>query len=338
MSNLETAPPEVTCVNAPDGALQLLRPREVPLGGPRAMPVRRTLPQRARSLIGAWCFADHYGPDDVSASATGGMRVPGHPHTGLQTVSWLFSGEIEHRDTTGAHALVRPGELNLMTAGSGIAHSEFSTPGTTVLHGAQLWVALPHAHRFTAPAFERYAPLPLEHDGARVLVFLGGLADLAGPASPVRTFSPLLGAEITLDAGRAIELALDPGFEHGVLVDTGRVTVGGATTAGPGELVYQPVGAGVLRLAASAEGKARVLLLGGEPLGERIVMWWNFIGRDHDEIAAYRAEWQAERGGDGEGTGTGTGTLRFGAFPAEWGQDGTLPAPELPHTRLRPRG
>ena len=98
------------------------------------MTVRRSLPQRARSLIGAWCFVDHYGPDDVSL--TGGMVVPGHPHTELQTASWLFTGEVEHRDTTGTHALVRPGQLNLMTAGSGIAHSEYSTPMTTVLHGA----------------------------------------------------------------------------------------------------------------------------------------------------------------------------------------------------------
>src|ERR1700745_26865 len=118
---------------------------EVPLGGPRAMTVRRSLPQRARSLIGAWCFVDHYGPDDVSL--TGAMSVPGHPHTELQTASWLFTGEVEHRDTTGTHALVRPGQLNLMTAGSGIAHSEYSTPATTRLHGPQLSLALCEADR-----------------------------------------------------------------------------------------------------------------------------------------------------------------------------------------------
>ena len=109
-------------------AVEVIVPREVPLGGPRAMSVRRTLPQRGRSLVGAWCFVDHYGPDDVTV--TGGMLVPPHPHTGLQTVSWLFSGEIEHRDSGGVHALVRPGEVNLMTAGRGIAHSEVSTPSS----------------------------------------------------------------------------------------------------------------------------------------------------------------------------------------------------------------
>ena len=159
MSNVETQPQETVCPTTPpaDG-VEVLEPRDVPLGGPRAMTVRRTLPQRQRSLIGAWCFADHYGPDDVGA--TGGMDVPPHPHTGLQTVSWLFTGEIEHRDSMGSHALVRPGAVNLMTGGLGIAHSEVSTPGTTVLHGAQLWVALPDAHRNAPKDFQHHEPTP----------------------------------------------------------------------------------------------------------------------------------------------------------------------------------
>ena len=138
------------------GGPEVLEARDVPLGGPRALQVRRTLPQRARTLIGAWCFADHYGP--VEVPKTGGMDVPPHPHTGLQTVSWLFSGEVEHRDSLGSHALVRPGEMNLMTGGRGIAHSEVSTPDTERLHGVQLWVALPEAldelrrHRAVATA------------------------------------------------------------------------------------------------------------------------------------------------------------------------------------------
>jgi redox-sensitive bicupin YhaK (pirin superfamily) len=325
VSNLEIAPPELACTSeygAPAGG-QLLESRPVPLGGPRAMTVRRTLPQRGRSLIGAWCFVDHYGPDDVST--TGGMRVPGHPHTGLQTVSWLFSGEVEHRDTTGAHALVRPGELNLMTAGAGVAHSEYSTPATTVLHGAQLWVALPEAHRFTDPGFEHYTPPVTEHEGARILVFLGSLA---GQDSPVATYSPLLAAEITLPAGQTLQLALDPGFEHGVLADTGTVHAAGIT-AEPGQVIYQPADTPTLTLSAVGNGPTRVLLLGGEPLGEQIVMWWNLIARSHEEIVAYRRQWQAERAGD-------TATQRYGAFPPEW--ETTLPAPDLPNARLRQRG
>lgn len=327
MSNLETAPEELVCSSAPenDGPSGLvLESRDVPLGGPRAMRVRRTLPQRARSLIGAWCFVDHYGPEDVSM--TGGMRVPGHPHIGLRTVSWLFSGEIEHRDTTGKHAFVRPGELNLMTAGNGIAHSEHSTPETSVLHGVQLWLALPEAHRFTTRGFEHYAPPALEHEGARVLVFLGSLC---GASSPVHTFSPLLGAEITLPAERTLRLDLDPAFEHGVLVDTGAVTTAGVD-ATAGQLVYQAPGTRGLSLRAGAEG-ARVLLLGGRPLEERIVMWWNFVGRTHEEILAYREQWNAARA-----VGGGADSTRFGTFPVHWEE--TLPAPEPPAARLKPRG
>ena len=120
------------------------------------MRVRRTLPQRHRSLIGAWCFVDHYGPDEVDR--TGGMVLPAHPHTGLQTASWLFGGELEHRDSVGSLATVRPGELNLMTAGRGISHTEVSTPETTLLHGAQLWIALPDDSRHVEPRFEHFAP------------------------------------------------------------------------------------------------------------------------------------------------------------------------------------
>lgn len=170
MSNAETDPSEVRrAASANDGhgggtpQVEVLTARDVPLGGPRAMTVRRTLPQRSRTLIGAWCFADHYGPDNVAE--TGGMDVAPHPHTGLQTVSWLFSGEIEHRDSMGSHAFVRPGELNLMTGGHGISHTEVSTPRTTILHGAQLWVALPEEHRHAERDFQHYVPEPVRLDG-----------------------------------------------------------------------------------------------------------------------------------------------------------------------------
>jgi redox-sensitive bicupin YhaK (pirin superfamily) len=333
MSNPDRNPDEVTCERRDDGGSGpvVLPYRHVPLGGPRAMPVRRSLPQRERSLIGAWCFVDHYGPDDVSQ--TGGMVVPGHPHTGLQTVSWLFSGQVEHRDTTGAHAFVRPGELNIMTAGSGIAHSEYSTPTTTVLHGAQLWVALPAATRFTEPGFEHYAPPVSQVDGCRVVVFLGSLF---GQTSPVTMHSELVGAEVTIPAEGSLEIDLDSRHEHGFLCDTGTLTIGTAT-AKPGEIVFQPVGARSVTVRAGDED-TRLLVLGGTPFGERIVMWWNFIGRSHDEVVEFREQWQRER--DLARTGTadeaGGGARRYGRFPDAW--DHTLPAPELPNLRLRSRG
>ncbi|MEO7131275.1 MAG: pirin family protein [Dermatophilaceae bacterium] len=327
MSNQERRPAEVLCrpERQTSGRPEVLTPRSVPLGGPRAMTVRRTLPQRARSLIGAWCFIDHYGPDDVALS--GGMQVPGHPHTGLQTVSWLFTGEVEHRDTTGIHAIVRPGELNLMTAGSGIAHSEFSTSATTVLHGVQLWVALPEAHRAVAAGFEHYAPPVLDVEGARVLVFLGSLF---GHTSPVPTYTSLVGAEVTLEPGQRLGVAVDPSHEHGVLVDSGSITVDGVP-ARRSDLVHLGEGRDEIVLEAPLGEPVRLLLLGGPPFGEQIVMWWNFIGRSHDEIADFRAQWQRERADRSLG-----GAGRYGPFPAAWPD--TLPAPKLPNLRLRPRG
>ncbi|MET0992934.1 MAG: pirin family protein [Mycobacterium sp.] len=316
MSNTDTAPAEVACAaSAFDG---VLRPREVPLGGPRAIRVRRTLPQRERSLIGAWCFADHYGPHDVRGRT--GMDVPPHPHTGLQTVSWLFSGEVEHRDSAGVHAMVRPGELNLMTAGAGICHSEVSTAATTVLHGAQLWVALPQSDRDTGRDFAHYAPEPVTIPGGVVRVFLGGLV---GSRSPVHTFTPLLGAQIDLDGGVHVRLDVDPAFEHGVLLDQGSVEVAG-TTLEVADMAYHRAGSAELALTNRGERPARVLLLGGPPFGEELVMWWNFVGRSHDDIVAYRRMWE-----DSDEV--------FGAVHGYRGSVSRLPAPPLPNATLRPR-
>lgn len=303
--------------------MEILRPRAVPLGGLRAMTVRRTLPQRQRTFVGGWCFVDHYGPDELVGTDAGpGMVVPPHPHIGLQTVSWLFSGEIEHRDSAGHHALVRPGEMNLMTAGRGISHSEYSTPATTVLHGAQLWVALPAASRGIEPDFEHYVPPVLTGAGWRARVFLG---TLLGAASPVRTHSPLTGAELRLESGTSLTLALDPRQETGFLLDSGSLLVD-AEPVSPGELAVLPSGRDEVVLTASAD--CLLLVLGGEPLGESVVMWWNFVGGGHDEIAAARQEWQAllEDGTPG----------RF-ALP-EQDPLPPLPAPRLPGVRLIERG
>lgn len=340
MSNLELEPQETLCGTGQSepgtATVELIEPRDVPLGGPRAMPVRRTLPSKERSLIGAWCFLDHYGPDDVSLS--GGMRVPPHPHTGLQTVSWLFTGEIDHRDSAGHHALVRPGELNLMTAGRGINHSEYSTPGTTVLHGAQLWVALPDEARRTDPGFERYVPPAVvlaDGDGTtagEARVFLGALA---GSVSPVRTHTPLLGAEILLLPGAQTAIEVDPGFEHGLLADNLPARIGGAEVP-TRTLAYVGPGATLLRLANPGKATLRLLLLGGAPFDEEITMWWNFVGRGHEEIVAFRDAWQREIGA--EPGGPAEDPDFFGPVVEPTGGDAALPAPELPHVRLRPRG
>lgn len=324
MSNLETRPVETECEHAPvpqsggRPVVEVLEAREVPLGGPRAMTVRRTLPQRQRSLIGAWCFADHYGPDDVSGS--GGMDVPPHPHTGLQTVSWLFAGEIEHRDSGGNHALVRPGEMNLMTGGHGIAHSEVSTPATSELHGVQLWVALPDDARDEPRLLQHHVPPPVRVAGATVRGFLG---TLLGQTSPVRTFTPLLGAEVVLDPGSRLVVGVDVTFEHGVLADTEGISLEGVAVP-RAALGFIGPGLRSLTLRNDGDEAARLVLLGGAPFEEDILMWWNFVGRSHEEIEQFRREWQEE--GD-----------RFGAVVGYRGRVSRLPAPELPPVRIRPR-
>ena len=293
------------------------------------MRVRRTLPQRQRTTIGAWCFVDHYGPDEVGD--TGGMVLPPHPHTGLQTVSWLFEGEIEHRDSAGHHAFVRPGAVNLMTAGRGISHSEDSTDKTTVLHGAQLWIVLPDEHRHTDPGFVHHEAPLLKGDGCRARVFLGSLL---GHTSPVPTFTEVVGAEVHLDPGARLELDVDPGHEHGFLVDEGVLGLEGHEVK-PSELAYVEPGRRSIVLTAGDE-PVRLLVLGGEPFDEPIVMWWNFVGRTHEEVAGYRQEWQDQ-------------ITRFGSLVPDSRKvaDGRfgrvdhprppIPAPPLPNARLKER-
>lgn len=345
MSNLETAPDEKVC-SAGDASgiprrVEILEPREVPLGGPRAMTVRRTLPQRQRSMVGAWCFLDHYGPDDVSAGP--GMQVPPHPHTGLQTVSWLFAGEVLHRDSVGSVSTVRPGELNLMTAGRGISHSEQSPDPVgsrpPVLHGVQLWTALPSTAAATPPTFEHHADLPvLEAPGALARVFLGQLPAqhhlgvLSALRSPATTFTPLVGAQIDLAPGAALTLVLDPTFEHAVLVDTpGAVDVDG-DPVGWSELGFIAAGALEATVRAAPDAPARLILIGGEPFAEEIVMWWNFVGRSHEDVVQARADWARQLADPGA---AGEPAARFGTVT---GYDGpALPAPQLPGVRLAPR-
>jgi redox-sensitive bicupin YhaK (pirin superfamily) len=299
-------------------AVELLEGAPVALGGPRGMTVVRTLPNKRRRMVGAWCFLDAYGPHDLVAGP--GMRVGPHPHIGLQTVSWLVSGEILHRDSLGSRQEIRPGTLNLMTAGRGISHSE-ETPArhTGVLQGVQLWVALPDSDRATEPAFTSHDDLPVLTDGGlRATVLMG---TLAGAVSPARTYTPIVGAEVSLAAGTDARLPLDPRFEYAVLTLDGSADIDGEQLK-PGPLRYLGEGRSVLRLCAGPD--SRVLLLGGEPFEEQLVMWWNFVARDHDEIVAARTAWH-----DGDAL---FGTVR--------GYDGpAIPAPPMPITRLvgRPR-
>lgn len=339
MTNPEIKPAEYECAFVGDPSLiDIITARDVPLGGPRAMTVRRTLPQRKRSLIGPWCFLDHYGPDDVAA--TGGMAVPRHPHTGLATVTLLFEGTIEHIDTSGFANIVRPSEVNLMIAGSGISHSEFSTDDTSVLHGVQLWYALPDAVRGSQPGSQHYVAQPVAVPGGTVLTYIGSLA---GVTSPIDTRVEAMAAQVVIDPGQTVTLDVDPRFEHGILLDSGQLTIhisGCDQSVGRDELAYIPPGSTSIALTAG-DSPTRIIAIGGPPFEERIVMWWNFVGRSHDEIVEYRRAWQSEIGApDGDAQiperwFDGAASPRFGVFPA--GRPDPLPAPALPNVRIKPR-
>jgi redox-sensitive bicupin YhaK (pirin superfamily) len=324
MSNLEVDPLERECGGAADVASapvrELLTGYQVALVGPRGLQFVRTLHTRARRMVGAWCFVDYYGP--VTLDGTPGMRVPPHPHTGLQTVSWLVAGEILHRDSLGSRLTIRPGQLNLMTAGHGISHSEESPPAgerAPTLHGVQLWVALPAAAMATPPAFAHHADLPAgSQDGVTTTVVMGSLG---GETSSAAAFTPLVGAELSLAAGAATRVPLEAAFEHAVLCLSGSAEVDGVPLA-PGPLLYLGTGRRELAVGTTGPEPALLLLVGGTPFEEKLVMWWNFVGRSHEDVAQARADWES-------------GT-RFGTVV---GYDGApLRAPAMPATPLKPRG
>ncbi|MBA8814991.1 hypothetical protein FHX48_000043 [Microbacterium halimionae] len=295
----------------------LLESREVPLGGIRAMEVHRLLPQRDLPMVGAWCFLDRFGPQRTV------MRVEPHPHIGLQTVTWPLEGDVHHRDVLGNDVLVRRGALNLMTSGAGISHSEYSVgEDATPLDALQLWVALPESRRHGIPAFEQHESLPtFTLDDAEVIVVMG---ELAGTTSPATAHTPIVGAEVTfVDSGKTT-LPLHPEWEYAIVGVFGDAEVdasdGERTTVSSGLLLYLGVGRTEIDIASSVGGV--FFLLGGEPFDDEIVMWWNFVGRTHEEIVAARDEWESQ-------------SPRFGHVPGH-GEE-RVPAPPLPHVRLTRR-
>jgi redox-sensitive bicupin YhaK (pirin superfamily) len=254
--------------------------------------VRRLLPLRLRRSVGAWCFVDHYGP--ASVDGVTGMNVPPHPHIGLQTVTWLMAGNVLHRDSLGSEQMIRPGQLNLMTAGRGIAHAEESPADhDPLLHGVQLWVALPEQSRLAEPAFEHHVELPAARAGGLDVTVL--LGSLAGATSTATTFSEIVGAQ--LSAARDVRggMEVNPSFEHVVFVTAGAAEVAGSELR-PGSLEYLPPGREQIQIAAR-EGTT-AMLLGGVPLGEQLLMWWNFVARTPEEIQAAAADWRAGRFGE----------------------------------------
>jgi len=304
----------------------LLESREVPLGGVRAMEVHRALPQRDLPLVGAWCFLDRFGPQETL------MRVEPHPHIGLQTVTWPLIGEVRHRDTTGSDVLVRRGALNLMTSGAGIAHSEYSLGDDPIpLDALQLWIALPESRRHGAPAFDQYEDLPelslpaIEGTDASATVVIG---ELGSATSPALAYTQIVGAEVRIPAGTRVRIPLRADWEYAVVGVTGTVVVDTAAGAfaedaasvDRSHLLY--LGTARDGIEVFAEDDTVLFLLGGEPFEDDIVMWWNFVGRSHEEIVEAREAWEAQ-------------SERFGHVVGHGAE--RVPAPPMPAVRLTRR-
>lgn len=290
-----------------------LEPRVVPLGGVRAMNVLRTLPHRDIPTVGAWCFLDRFGPDEVR------MRVEPHPHIGLQTVTWPLLGEIRHRDSVGNDVTVQRGVLNLMTAGSGISHSEYSVTDEAIpLDALQFWVALPDSARHNHAAFEQHADLPTVGLGDEVTATVV-LGELGGVISPATVHTPIVGAEIAITGNRTAEIPLRVDWEYAVLLVEGEAVVDGRPLDRNSMLFL-----GDSRSSIQVSGKdgALLFLIGGAPFEEDLVMWWNFAARTHEEIVQARDEWES-------------GTGEFGHVITHGPE--RVPAPPLPHVRLLPR-
>ena len=252
--------------------------RAVSLGN---LDVVRVLPTKGRRTVGPWCFVDLITPAD--AADPDPMEIGPHPHMGLATVTWLFEGEAEHADSLDTLQLIRPGELNLMWAGRGIAHAELGLGRH--LSGAQMWLAQPEETRHGSARFEHHKDLPaIDLGSGRAIVFIGSLE---GASSPASADSETVGADLLLEPG-SVEVPVDPAHEHAV-VPIDEPVVAAGTRVDHGAIGLIPPGRASLCIETIE--RSRLLLLGGAPLGERVYMWWNFVARDRDEVTAAWRSW-----------------------------------------------
>lgn len=264
----------------------LIEPRDADLGG---FSVRRVLPTRQRRMVGPWIFFDHMGPADFAAGE--GIKVRPHPHINLATVTYLFEGEILHRDSLGSYQAIRPGDVNLMVAGKGITHSERERPEVTAtahrLHGLQLWLALPEASEEIDPAFYHYpdADIPrVEVDGVPIRVIMGSAY---GATSPVKTYADTLYVEAHLRAGQRIRVP--QAEERAVYVAGGELSVD--ETPIPEHAMAVFTQAPDIELTATRD--ARIAIVGGEHLGKRHIEW-NFVSSRRERIEQAKADWKTQ--------------------------------------------
>jgi redox-sensitive bicupin YhaK (pirin superfamily) len=279
--------------NAPqcDAIAHLIVPRSADIGG---LAVRRALPSARSRMVGPFIFFDHFGPAEFRSGH--GLDVRPHPHIGLATVTYLFDGEIFHRDSLGSAVPIRPGEVNFMIAGRGIAHSERTSPERRAagdhLHGLQCWVALPAAQEERAPNFshhaaEKFPQVAGEGKGVRVM-----MGSLYGVHSPVETLSDTIFAEVRLQPGAQLPIDADH-EERAIYLVSGEVNIAGDRFAAPQLLVFRPGD----HLTVGAAGEVCLVVLGGATMDGPRHIWWNFVSSRSERIEAAKADWKAGRFG-----------------------------------------
>lgn len=290
-----------------DSVIQTIIPTTHDLG---QFEVRRVLPSKERTMVGPFIFVDEFGPGQLDIGT--GMDVRPHPHINLATVTWLFQGAIDHRDTLGTFSTIRPGTVNLMTAGRGIAHSERSpeeerTKGPTI-YGMQTWLALPEAQEEIAPAFEAVEDLPMITDSAVSAHVIMG--ELWGERAATTTYADTIYAEIVIGPGGRIPVEANAD-ERAVMLVGGDAEIGGIPLS-PYELAVLKPGE---ELTLTTTSGGRVMLLGGEAFSTKRHVWWNFVSSSRDRINQAKDDW---RNG------------RFGEVPGD--ADEYIPLPEVPKT------
>lgn len=273
-------PEESRYQNTPLDQIVVREGRKANVGG---LEVVRVLPTKGRRTVGAWCFVDMMGPAD--AEQPDPMEVGPHPHIGLSTVTWLLEGEAVHTDSLGTEQLIRPGQLNWMTAGHGIAHAELAAQPP--FRGVQMWVAQPEETRHGESRFEHHATLPqIALHGAEGVLFAGRLGSWASPA---RADTELVGVELTLTGGRSV-IPVDSAFEHAVVPLDSPIKVGPEVVE-PGWLALVPPGVDELPIESARVGD-KAILLGGPPFPETVTMWWNYVARSQEEITTAWRDWE----------------------------------------------
>ena len=279
----------------------------------RGTVIKRALPSRQKRMIGAWCFLDHAGP--VTFPQGDGLDVGPHPHIGLQTFTWMIEGTMMHTDSIGSKQLIRPKQVNLMTAGYGISHTEVAPDTETRMHAAQLWIALPDDKINMAPQFDHYPVLPVvEKDNIEFTVLVGEFMDTV---SPVQVHTELLGIDFFASEATETRLPLNPKLEYGFMALEADAIVRGHVSNGDNMVVPEP---GISQIEVELPKGSRLLLIGGEPFESPILLWWNLVGRTQEELKTATEQWINQ-------------DARFGTIPDYDGP--RLEAPAFPD-KMRP--